>query len=478
MEFVLRLGLRPRSGRSVLLALVIASSSPAFAAPLQQPNGAAIPSQMGCDSGQPTGLAAELACECTTGAACNIGPACPHPGPCVIPTGTCETTLYHSVNDNTCIPSNLDGLDPWQDGQLTPETYTPTCALTFEVVSRGTARFKNIFGWYNVTGQRPADTDLVPMIDCDTAPGTEVVLDVRNDPRWAGGEIGFFLATPEAHGSSGQCAGGDCCARVDRLATAGHVFYSQRALNPDAVGAQSIIHLVVYDSQIVERKFYFAWEDTLGAANNDFTDLVTSVVGVECAGGGTACDTGMPGMCQYGVTRCRGSSIECGQVFGATGESCDGADNDCDGATDEGLGCENLVGECATVTCPSGLICKQGQCIDACVNVACGSGETCLSGACVPGCNQCNGAVCGAGATCDSQSGDCVGGAGDGDAGPGNGGDGDAGPGGDDDDGVAPGAGCCSSTRAGTGDARAAWLLSVALLVAIGRRRSTRPRRA
>ncbi len=456
--------------RAVVFALLL--GSPAIAAPLQQPNGAAIPSQMGCDSGRPTGLAAELACECTSGGGCNIGPACPPPGPCVIPSGTCETTLYHQVNDNTCIPSVVEGLDPWTDGELTPETYTPTCALTFEVVSRGTARFKNIFGWYNVTGQRPATGDLVPMIDCNAAPGTEVVLDVRNDPRWTGGEIGFFLATPEDHGASGQCAGGDCCARVDRLATAGHVFYSQRALNPDHVGQQSIIHLVVYDSRITERKFYFAWEDTLGAANNDFTDLVTSVVGVECAGGGTACDTGMPGMCQYGVTRCRGSSIECGQVFGATGESCDAADNDCDGMVDEGLGCEIFV-DCESVTCTGGLICKFGQCVDPCVNVACGGGETCLGGACVPGCNQCNGAVCASGRTCDTQTGDCVGGPGDGDAGPGNGGGGDAGNGGDDD-GLGT-SGCCSGAPS---DPSAAWLLSAGLLVAVGRRRRTRPRRA
>jgi len=50
------------------------------------------------------------------------------------------------VNDNTCIPSVLSGLDPWQDGALTPETFTPTCPLTFEVVSRGTARFRACHG--------------------------------------------------------------------------------------------------------------------------------------------------------------------------------------------------------------------------------------------------------------------------------------------------------------------------------------------
>ncbi len=450
-------------GVTLVLVLGLAPAT-AAAVPLQQPNGAAIPSQMGCHAGQPTGLAAELACECTTPGTCNIGPACPPPGPCVIPTGTCETTLYHQVNDNTCIPSVLEGLDPWQDGALTPETFTPTCPVTFEVVSRGTARFKNIFGWYNVTGQRPTTAELVPMITCDTPEGASVVLDVRADPRWAGGEIAFFLATPEAHGSSGNCADGDCCARVERLGTAGHVFYSQRDLNPDHVGADSIIHLIVYDSVITDRKFYFAWEDTLGAANNDFTDLVTSVTGVECAGGGTACDTGLPGMCQYGGTQCRGSAIECVGVYGATGESCDGADNDCDGETDEGLGCENLVGECQDVTCPGGLICKMGQCIDPCVNVQCATGLTCLSGACVPGCNTCNGAVCPTGFTCNLDNGDCVGGpGGGGDAGVG--GDGD---GGTDGGGEPPVAGCCSG---GGGAAGAGLGALVALVLGLRPRR-------
>ncbi len=446
-------------------ALVVLYLSPADAVPLQQPGGAQIPSQMGCANNQPTGLAAELACECTSGGGCNIGPACPPPGPCVIPTGTCETTLYHQVNDNTCIPSVLEGLDPWQDGALTPETFTPTCPLTFEVVSRGTARFRNIFGWYNVTGARPTTAQLFPMIACDTAEGTEVVLDVRNDPRWTGGEIGFFLATPEAHGQSGTCAGGDCCARVERLdGGAGHVFYSQRALNPDAVGAESIIHLVVYDSRITERKFYFAWEDTLGAANNDFTDLVTSVVGVECAGGGQACDTGEPGMCRYGVTRCAAAAIECTQVYGPAPESCDGADNDCDGEVDEDASCEPGA-DCATVTCADGLICRFGQCMDPCIHVQCAAGLTCLSGVCVPGCNQCNGAVCAADRTCDLDTGACVGGTGPGgpDAGPSA--DGDGGSGDDGDPGVA--AGCCS-----TGAPRTSTLLLALLaLIALSRRR-------
>lgn len=448
--------------RAVSVALVLATAGTASAVPLQQPNGAMIPAPLGCSGGQPVGLAAELACECTT-AGCNIGPACPPPGPCVVPTGTCETTLYHAVNDNTCIPTQRSGLDPWQDGALTPETFTPTCPLTFELVSRGTARFRNVFGWYNYTGSRPAPAQLYPMLGCDAAEGTEVVLDVRNDPRWTGGEIGFFIATPEQHGASGQCAGGDCCARIERLATEGYVYYSERALNPDAVGAQSLIHLIVYDSAITERKFYFAWEDTYNAANNDFTDIVTSVRGVECSGAGAACDTGRPGMCQYGVSQCQGGTVACVQVFDAAPEACDGADNDCNGLVDDLPACENLIGNCEGVSCAAGLVCRQGQCIDPCRDVTCGAGLACLSGVCLPGCNTCNGAVCASGSRCDMASGACVGaGPGDGDAGVG---DGDGGTG--EGDGDAAGAGCCQTG----GPADGAIGLGVLALLLVRRRR-------
>ncbi|MCA9676333.1 MAG: DUF4114 domain-containing protein, partial [Myxococcales bacterium] len=400
---------------------------------LHQPGGAQIPSQMGCDSGHPTGLAAELACVCDSGGGCNVGDPCPSQGNCTIPQGTCETTLYHEFNDNTCIPSQLEGLDPWTDGSLEPETFMPTCALTFKLLSRGTARFGDIFGWYNVTGSAPAPTELFPMLDCNATRGTEAVLDVRNDPRWTGGEIGFFIATPEQHGNTGQCAGGDCCAKVDRLAGGdGYVFYSQRELNPDSNGPDSLIHLIVYDSVLTERKFFFAWEDIYGGSNNDFTDIVTSVTGVECSGGGESCSTGEPGVCQYGVTTCRGSSIECTQVYDATEEGCDGADNDCDGMIDEGGVCtDDVVGNCTGVTCDAGLVCRQGACVDPCDNVDCPSGQTCLTGVCLPGCTACNGVVCGNGSSCNLDTGDCVGPGDPGgpDAGAGGGGDDDGGGG-------------------------------------------------
>src|SRR5690348_9140163 len=101
---------------------------------LQQPNGTQIPTAPGCNGNQPTGLLAAFACACTTPGVCNIGAPCASASSCDDGKhGTCESTMWHAFNDNTCIPSLQSGLDPVADAALTPETFHPTCALTFTV---------------------------------------------------------------------------------------------------------------------------------------------------------------------------------------------------------------------------------------------------------------------------------------------------------------------------------------------------------
>ena len=391
----------------IVVGLLMQVTSVAYA--LEQPNGATIPSEMGCGSGNPTGLAAEFACQCDTPGVCNVGPVCQQEGNCpALPSNNCETTLWHEFNDNTCIPSNRSGLDPWTDGSLTPETYMPTCGLTFTLVGRGTAIFKDVFGWYNVTGERPDPEDLHVILDCDATKGQEVVLDVRGEPDYAGGDIGFFIATPETHGNGGQCSGGNCCATIARTQNnEGHIYYSERRFNPDESGSDSLIHLVVYDSRITEHKFYFAWEDIFGGSNNDFSDLITSVEGVECSNGGVACETGQPGVCAHGITTCEGDGVTCLQLYEPEEEMCDSADNDCDGKIDEDVVCDDVSVSCEGVDCPAGEFCRDGICHDACDRIACTDGETCRGGVCFLGCNQCNGLICHSDESCDLATGKC-----------------------------------------------------------------------
>jgi hypothetical protein len=439
---------------------------PMFAAPayaLQQPNGESIPTAPGCSGNQPTGLLAAFACACSQPGVCNIGAPCTSQTSCDDGMhGTCESTMWHVFNDNTCIPSKSSGIDPANDAAVMPETFHPTCALTFKVVTRGTAMFQNVFGWYNVTGSQPDASDLHPMIGCTDAAGTSTILDIQHEPAYKGGDIGFFLLTPESRSAHATCASSNCCPSLSRLASGeGYVYYSQRAWNPDGAGANPFIHLLIYDSHIVQRKFYFAWEDTFDTTSANFTDLVTSVEGVECSGGGEACDTGQKGVCANGISQCSKGAIGCTPIVQPKAETCDGLDDDCNGIVDDGATCPTgevcqngkCVGHCGSsefkcpantqcdnstglcvdpicigvscaadkvcaggtcvaacegVVCPLGQTCVGNACVDLCAGVSCAPGQVCKDGVCFAGCSSCSGIVCGAPLACDAASGACV----------------------------------------------------------------------
>jgi len=85
-------------------------------------------------------------------------------------------------------------------------------------------------------------------------------------------------------------------------------------------------------------------------------------------GGGGACDTGLFGVCGNGINQCSGGMVVCNQTNFPGAESCDGADNNCDGAVDEGNpggggAClTGLLGVCSdgTLSCSGGgIVCEQ-----------------------------------------------------------------------------------------------------------------------
>lgn len=444
----------------LLLALATVLAAPAAFA-LTQPDGKAIPTQPGCDSGKPTGLLSVFACACTTPGICNIGAPCASETSCDDgKKGTCESRMYHVFNDNTCIPSKYDGLDPYAEAATTPETFRPTCALTFTVTSRGTAMFKDVFGWYNVTGSKPDPSDLHPMLGCTDGTGANVVLDLSKEPAYKGGDIGFFLMTPESHTAGGTCASGNCCPTVARFSAGeGYVFYSERKYNPDPGG---YIHLLTYNSKLSKSKFYFAWEDRFSGGDNGFTDLVTSVDGVQCSGGGVSCDTGKQGACKLGITQCSAGAVSCASTVASKSEECNGVDDDCNGKIDDdatcpragdmcingkclpkcgsgefkcdpGTECDSATGRCvdsaclgktcatgevcragscvapcSDVVCPYGTLCIGDKCVAQCDGVKCPTGQVCRSGLCFPGCTSCSGVACGTGTKCDPTTNDCV----------------------------------------------------------------------
>jgi hypothetical protein len=96
-------------------------------------------------------------------------------------------------------------------------------------------------------------------------------------------------------------------------------------------------------------------------------------------GGGAGCSTGLPGVCAAGTTQCSGGAIACSQNVMAGSEICDGVDNDCDGAIDQGnpgggANCATgLLGACAA----GSTLCSGGALV--CTQVALPVGETCDS---------------------------------------------------------------------------------------------------
>ena len=323
-------------------------------------------------------------------------------------------------------------IDPLTQAAVTPETFDPACKLDFRVIARGGGQ-ANSFGWYNVTGKKPAPADLYEFIGCGDAVGVQKTLAIRDDPKYKGGRIAFFEATTQ--GKKGNCVkfgpGGP------DPATLGYVFYSEKAYNED-----SNYHLLILDSGKFKDAFYFGWEDLNQGNDNDFEDILTRVTGIQCAGGGEICDTGKKGICGVGILQCKSGKLACVPQITGRPETCNGLDDDCNGAVDDSPQCSCAKGEfactagktcdagvcvdplcqgkvcpkgevcaagsckapCAGVICPGSLVCRLEECVDACAGLTCDSDQVCDRGVCKTKC-QCG--VCEAGKVC-AASGKCT----------------------------------------------------------------------
>ena len=140
------------------------------------------------------------------------------------------------------------------------------------------------------------------------------------------------------------------------------------------------------------------------------------------------CATGRPGVCRAGHEACRGGFVVCvGEVVGGE-EICNGEDDDCDGAIDEGVlnrcgfcdppdgvdscdggdnDCDGQVDEDGDEACGDGSACHEGDCTQECQNNECPErGDICeaLGGLGVDGCR---GVVCDAQQECNPNTGQC-----------------------------------------------------------------------
>ncbi|MCA9598514.1 MAG: hypothetical protein KC776_34625 [Myxococcales bacterium] len=111
--------------------------------------------------------------------------------------------------------------------------------------------------------------------------------------------------------------------------------------------------------------------------------------------GGSACQTGLPGVCAAGTKVCEGGTVKCKQDTQASTETCDGVDNNCNGQTDEGCNCVNGQTQSCYTGAPSTK--DVGPCH--------GGTQTCANG----NWGSCVGQVLPKGETCNAIDDDCDG---------------------------------------------------------------------
>jgi hypothetical protein len=403
---------------------------------------------------------------------------------------------YHQING---VAGGDATLDPTKDAHTTPGTFAPQCGLSGTIVLHG-GGCKNALGWYNATDPATVPKNIYPIVPgnlqqpppngiscvagdfCPLATRTttqpsytwadplpDFAADIRNSANWAGGPVGFALIG-------------------DKTQICTQTKYSQAEINDHSPAAAPTngkpwITTLIYQSIADPNGYYIAFEDNptcmaswrgcnpgsqtqalMAPSGNDgdFNDFVFYVSGIDCAGGGQACNTGMPGICAGGTTQCAngGMDIKCRQDIQPRAEICNLLDDDCDGIIDnpdapglcptgqvcsrgvcvspcstsefpcgpptacdmtDGLckdpRCMNAncdmdqicdrgvcVGGCDNVVCPSGKVCQLGNCVDPCKGITCSSGQVCEGGACLAACGCRN---CPSGKSCSSD-GTCV----------------------------------------------------------------------
>jgi hypothetical protein len=323
--------------------------------------------------------------------------------PATVP-GSTETTLQTYFTKTA-----MENINAVADASITPATFLPLCNFQATLVLSQSGASGGL-GWYNVPDSATdPDHTAIPTVylinpfPSPTPPAAAVAsADIRSDPNYGGGLVGFALMKNLGNGPV-------------------PVYYSEDTRNADCTGCTMPGYwkmMLSYASTVTSNEYYMAWEDWEGANSTtwfqndgDFNDKVFAISGVTCNGGGVPCPTGLMGVCANGVTQCVVSGPPtCNAIIAPTAEKCDNLDNDCNGMVDDGDGlCPTgqvcvqgkCTGPCSDTEFPCGppLQCVNGLCVDpTCIGVTCKTGQICQSGTCVGGCD---GVICPANQQCE-----------------------------------------------------------------------------
>ncbi|HEV8246168.1 MAG TPA: DUF4114 domain-containing protein, partial [Polyangiaceae bacterium] len=290
----------------------------------------------------------------------------PTPGGTPIPKIDTGVSSCSDKNVQRCLdigegtPNLIDAL---ADALVAPETFAPTCALTFTPIVKGGSNGE-AFGWYNVVPDpndssktlKPQNTELYAMMvfgngfqtNAQLAGVAPKALDLNAElsaGHYKGGQIAFWLAAGSGLGinaTSGVLTG-----------TPQNVFYTEHAFNPGSGASQTYYQVLTWQSVAIENAFYFGWEDlpANSGGDNDFDDLAFLVSGIQCNGGGEPCDTGELGVCADGSMQCQKGVLSCASNQTASDETCNALDDNCDGEVDEGD------------LCGAEKVCDRGRCV-------------------------------------------------------------------------------------------------------------------
>ena len=334
-------------------------------------------------------------------------PAPPNPMNCANMTCAPAGGIPRTCSDGRCeirlqnyFAAQAETLNEVTNAATEPGVFLPLCDFSATLVLSESSAQAGL-AWYNQPAEQTgAPTPLHAIGPAVLTVGQVITsADMRSDPAYAGGLIGFALMKT-----------------FNGVSTP--VYYSEYRRNVLCTQCTMPGYwkmALVYRSNDVN-DYYLAFEDWEGANastwqgnDGDFNDKVFRITASAAPAAARPCTTAKPGVCarRHRVSRRRGASSASSVIEGA--EKCDNLDNDCNGEVDDGDLCAagrrlragTCVGRCDTgeFHCAIGLSCdNDGFCVDpACAGVECPAGQVCRGGDCVDGCS---GIVCPVGQDC------------------------------------------------------------------------------